>query len=236
MPAESKLPYIIKTAHQQRESHAIRQLLATHILREMLFMPLGLPEFSWYLIEVNNAKLSTSIVGEVDILGGRLSWKDPAAFRAAMSRFQASLPSCTHPTRIEQLTAVSMAQDGGIVWPPPTNYLVGVEVKCAYFENGKIRSPKSSVKKTAGMRKQLEKLTALSLNRVALLDIIANHPADDEGSCAWFAASLQAYKSCKSMSSVLGMRLPDGSTVDQFVWSVGAITGGDETVRVLAVR
>jgi hypothetical protein len=70
-----------------------------------------------------------------------------------------------------------IAGAGGIRWPPEPSYVIGLEVKCSYFDS-RPHSTKSSPDKVAGIRKQIEWLLKMRLDRVALLDVIAN-PASD---------------------------------------------------------
>jgi len=37
-------------------------------------------------------------------------------------------------------------EEGGIAWPPRTDFLIGVEVKCAYEKDGEIKAKKDSPK------------------------------------------------------------------------------------------
>ena len=75
------------------------------------------------------------------------------------------------------MAAKKVAEAGAIAWPPDMMYLAGIEVKCAYYQQGVARSTKGSRQKVAAIRAQIDGLLALGLDRVALLDIIATDPA-----------------------------------------------------------
>jgi hypothetical protein len=71
----------------------------------------------------------------------------------------------------------------------------------------------------------------MGVDRVALLDVIANPPSDRLNSTAWLEAAGRAQHSLTAMRDILEARLPSGAAASQFVWSAGAIVGGDESIR-----
>lgn len=75
------------------------------------------------------------------------------------------------------------------------------------------------------------KLISLGCDRVALLDLIANPPADGINMEAWHNASVIALRTESAMAEVLSNRLLPDCTAGHWVYSVGAVAGGDETVR-----
>jgi hypothetical protein len=85
--------------------------------------------------------------------------------------------------------------------------------------------------KTRKIRLEIEKLISLGCDRVALLGLIANPPADGINMGAWHNASVMALKTESAMAEVLSNRLPPDCTAGHWVYSVGAVAGGDETVR-----
>ena len=131
------------------------------------------------------------------------------------------------------LASLKLAESGGIKWPPLTNYLVGIEAKCAYFdtESDNIKSKKSSKEKVYKIREQVENLLSFGFDKVALLDMIANPPASGIDGQAWITALNIATSSKDAMSLILRQRLPNNSTAGHWVWSIGSIIGGDETRR-----
>jgi len=155
---------------QERESYAIRRLMRTDVLRSRVFHPMGLGDFSWYLLEWRIHKWHRK-PGDVDILGGPLACKDTSEFTIALERHKKAFPDA-HPTIPELLAAKSVAEAGGIAWPPPLDFVVGLEVKCGYIRDGRARSTKSSVKDVADIRNKVDGLLALGLERVALMDIM----------------------------------------------------------------
>ena len=136
------------------------------------------------------------------------------------------------------LASLKLAESGGIKWPPLTDYLIGIEAKCAYLDpnaneikEDTIKSKKSSKEKVYGIQKQVEKLLSFGFDKVALLDMIANPPASGIDGQAWITALSIATSSKDAMSLILRQRLPNNSTAGHWVWSIGSIIGGDETRR-----
>ena len=221
--------YLIDVDDQNRESESIRHLLTSPMHMECLLGPMGLGSLCWAVMEVDNIHLVPSIVGEVDILAGRLEFRDPEEFRRALTRERAEHPD-RHPSWHEQLAAREIAEAGGILWPPSAAYVVGVEVKCAYFSDG-LHSAKDSRRHVHGIRKQVNRLEKMGVDRMALLDVIANPPSHGENSNAWFEAAWRSHDSLNEMKDILAARLPQETAAGQFVWSVGSVAGGDESMR-----
>lgn len=220
--------YIINTDSQERESEAIRRVLAS-FHKEYVLAPMGLGTLSWAIMEAQKPGLIPGVVGDLDILPGTMEFCDPAAFRDAFDRASRQYPGA-QVGLLENLAGKEIAEAGGIKWPPEPSYVIGVEVKCSYFDI-KPRSTKSSPEKVAGIRKQIEWLLKMGLDRVALLDVIANPPSDGVDSGAWLAASSQAQASFAAAQMILGDRLPADSSAGQFVWAVGPVVGGAEDAR-----
>jgi hypothetical protein len=219
--------YLIDMDDQNRESESIRHLL--EIQKEYVLGPMGLGSLSWIVMEVDNVHLVPSIMGEVDILAGRLEFRDPEDFQQALKREQTKRPD-SHPYWPEFLAAKEISEAGGILWPPINAYLVGVEVKCAYFSD-RAHSTKGSKSHVKRIRKQVNRLGEMGVDRMALVDVIANPPSHGENSKPWFEAASRAQHSLKEMKDILEARLPSGTSAGQFVWSVGAVEGGDESLR-----
>lgn len=120
-----------------------------------------------------------------------------------------------------------------INWSQSTKYLVGIEVKCAYLhpQTNQIKSQKSSPKKMSKIRSKIEELVKLGFDKVALLDIIANPPASGHDGQAWFNALGSASTSREVMWPVLQRRLQDNIPAEHWVWSIGSVIGGNETMR-----
>lgn len=130
-----------------------------------------------------------------------------------------------------------LASEGELIWPPQPDYLVGIEVKCSRLSidvnplttpisSDDMKSTKASPQKTRKIHLEIEKLISLGCDRVALLDLIANPPADGVNMGAWHNASVIAL-----MQQVLATRLPADCAAAHWVYSVGAVAGGDETTR-----
>lgn len=222
--------HIIDLPGEKREREAIRRLLQVPYLPDRVFVPLGLGGcFSWYLLNIKMERLTSTMHGDVDILAGRLNWSDPKAFESLTLEEAKNNPE-SHPSWHSDLAALKLAESGGIKWPPSTDYLVGIEAKCAFFDDKTdvVKSQKSSFRK---IHIQIEKLLKMGFNKVALLDIIANPPQYSEISGqAWLLALNQALMSIEKMTVLKG-RIPESSPAGHWVWSVGSVEGGDETKR-----
>jgi len=221
-----------------KESEAIKRLLKLLPITGGLFKSLGLDSlFSWYLIEVRTDLHLGLLPTDIDILAGRLSWSDPGAFRSILAEEIKSEPNAPQSVHLT-LASLKLAESGGIKWPPLTDYLIGIEAKCAYLDpnaneikEDTIKSKKSSKEKVYGIQKQVEKLLSFGFDKVALLDMIANPPASGIDGQAWITALSIATSSKDAMSLILRQRLPNNSTAGHWVWSIGSIIGGDETRR-----
>jgi len=221
--------YLIDVADQNRESESIRHLLASPMHTECLLGPMGLGSLCWIVMEVNNTRLVPSVIGEVDILAGPLEFREPDEFRRVLTRNRAEHPDW-HPSWHDLLAAKEIAEAGGILWPPSPAYVVGVEVKCAYFSD-RLRSAKGSKRHVRGIQKQVDRLATMGVDRMALLDVIANPPSTGENSNAWLEAAGRSQDSIREMETILQAHLPEGTAAAQFVWSAGSVAGGDEAIR-----
>jgi hypothetical protein len=221
--------YLIDTEDQWRESEAIRHLLGNPLHQEHVLGPMGLGTLSWIMMEVDNSLLLPSIVGEVDILAGPLEFRAPEDFQEALKRRKTENPD-SHPSWPELFAAKEVSEAGGILWPPRVSYVIGVEVKCAYFSD-RLHSAKDSNSHVRRIRKQLDRLKSMGVDRMALLDVIANPPSQGLNSNPWFEAASRADHSLRAMKDILQARLPAETPSGHFVWSAGAVVGGDESVR-----
>jgi hypothetical protein len=205
------------------------------------------PHRCWALIEVEMSDLGVSLKGDVDILIGHTTWKDPKQFDAAINEHMEMLSSSAPNSLIQFVNPANMAADivawdGDIQWPPPTDYLAGIEVKCSRLDKkadpykasigeADMKSTKSSWEKTEKIRLEVNKLLQLGLDKVALLDLIANPPSGGMNMRAWSNASTIAGKTEKAMPRVFCNRLLRDSIAGHWVYSLGAVAGGDETMR-----
>jgi hypothetical protein len=178
-------------------------------------------------------RLSASFEGDIDLLAGKLEWAQPEEFQARWEE-----DSRKHNRRSAELTARTLAYEGGIKWPPSTDYVVAVEAKCAYqypctavVSPETLKSTKSSPQNTKRIRQGVERLSKMGFNRVALLDLIANPPVGGPGSESWFNASTAAGLSSEAMDSVLRERLPSETSAGHLVLSIGAVESGLEEHR-----
>lgn len=227
------------TEISEREHEACRRLLLVPFLSERLFWSLGLQtSFSWFILQFEKERVVPSSRGDIDILAGPLTWTDPGAFQSLLSEERANAQPDRHDSWNHQLAALTLARAGGIRWPPPVNKLVGVEAKCAYLDpradriaTETLRSTKSSAAKADKIKRQVESLLEMGLDHAVLLDIIANPPVSGPNGGAWISALAVAAESTYAMSSILDQRLPKESEAAHWVWSSGAVAGGDELRR-----
>ena len=104
--------YIIDADSQERESEAIRRVLAS-FHREYVLAPMGLGTLSWVIMEAQKPGLIPGVVGDVDILAGTMEFCDPAAFRGAFDRTSRQYPGA-HVGFLENLAGREIAEAGGI--------------------------------------------------------------------------------------------------------------------------
>lgn len=218
-----------------REHEAVERLLSLPTIGESFFSSLGLASgFSWYVLRMRAGRLVVSILGDVDLLAGRLEWTDPARFDAMVGEQARAHPEA-HPSWHQLFAAWNLAAAGGIRWPPPVDHLIAVEAKCAHLpadaldiSERALRSTKKSMAKSRRVRQQVERLLSMGFDRVALLDIIANPPGGGHGFQAWLAGSVIASRTLDAMAAILAGRLPSGSPVGHYVWSAASVAGADE--------
>jgi len=140
------MSYIIEQDSSERESVATHRLLATMPLRAQLFHGV-----SWFIMELRFSTLGLDEAGEIDIIGGRLTFSDLGAYRSVYTEEAAQWPEAA-PGFLEMMATRRFVQDGGLAWPPPMDLLVGVEVKCSYENEGVIKSAKNSRDKLWDLR------------------------------------------------------------------------------------
>jgi hypothetical protein len=228
--------YLVESSECEHE--VIRKLEAMLGMLRSFFKSLNLnPYYCWFLLEIEMSDLVKSFKGDVDILIGRLNVKSPEAFKTALAKYTKEM-SDAHPTWPDYFAALKVAESGGIEWPPRTDYLVGIETKCSYLDpeakeisEDTIKSKKSSWQAVRKIRLTVERLIDMGFDKVALLEFIANPPASGINGQAWMRASGIAHKSEKAMASVFKGRLPEDSLAGHWVCSIGAVDGGDETMR-----
>jgi hypothetical protein len=228
--------YLVEDPKRERE--AIRKLLDLKWFAHEIFGLLGLDVgFSWFLLDVKKDKLCTFAKGDIDILAGRLEWEAPKEFEDLLN-YEFKGKENWHPSNVVLLAAVKYAATGGIKWPPSTDWLVAVEAKCAYLSPQADRialehfkSTKTSAQAIRHTRAQVKDLVRLGFDRVALLDIIANPPVSGPDGQAWLAAADLADRSMRTVSQILERRLSQDSVAGHYLWSIGAVAGGDEGRR-----
>lgn len=219
--------YIVEADSQERESEAIRHLVGS-FQKDILLRAFGLDDLTWIIIEALKPQLTPGISGDVDILAGNLDFKDWAAYRAALATIETSHPHFPHALR-RQLAGKMVSEADGLAWPPVPSFVVGIEVKCAYFTT-ELEAAKSSAQKVKGIRKQVDWLGRMGLDHFGLLDVIGNQPSFKKDG-GYLGALERSVQSQTAMWSILAERLPPESRAAHFVWSAGAVGGGDERIR-----
>lgn len=219
--------YVVEIDSLERESEAIRHLLGLP-LKEQLLGALGLGPLSWIIIEAQKTRLTPDLAGDVDILAGNLNFHDWAQVETTYSEMKAEHPHWPPHIQI-QLAGKKISEAGGLVWPPQSSYVVGAEVKCAYF-TGRIKAGKPSRQSVKGIRGQIDRLERMGLDKVALVDIVGTNPTDADAG-GWLGALGQAQLAREAIDKILRERLPEQSAAGQLIWSVGSVAGGDEGIR-----
>ena len=223
---------LVEDASRERQAVGI---IADGPDTDAVLNPLGLHKyFSWILVGVQKSRLLASTVGEVDILAGRLEWNDHGEFERALAAVIEEKKGKGHPSCIELLAAVRLANAGGLKWPPPTDWLVAIEAKCSYLSpqagsisREHVKSTKASTQKVAHLRRQVNGLLYAGFNRVALLDVIATGPNGGD----WLTATYVADETRRVMLQDLDKRLPAACPAGHCVYSIGAVAGGNEASR-----
>lgn len=220
----------------KKREHEILERLDQFLINIADFLiSLGIsPAYSWYLIEIQTEQLVPSVIGEVDILAGKLEAADPKQFEEILSKFNKENPD-THPSRNYQYAVIDLAWNGGLKWIPSLDYLVGIEVKCCYLPQdateiteAKMKSRKASPSDIKGIRKQVDKLLNLGFDKVGLFEFIVTPPSDGIGSQPWFRASGIARDSLQAMTNILEGRLPENSPAAHGACSFGGVLGREE--------
>jgi hypothetical protein len=221
--------YIIEAFSAVREKHALRQIMRTDVLRDPILHEMGVSAFSWIILDFD-VQWTHRRPGDIDIVGGALSWQEADCLESSFDQLSREYPHWNESLR-RQVAWQHAAETGGTAWPPACGFVFGIEAKCALFRNGKAHSAKPYPEDVASLREQVNGLTLLGLDRVALLDVIATEPANGSDIYAWFAARNIAEGALKAMDQVLSDRLPPYSPAGHIALSPGAVVGGDESFR-----
>src|SRR6266849_10019198 len=94
------------------------------------------PHCCWALIEVDMNDLVSSVKGDVDLLIGRVAFKNPQRLEERLKEHLTSIDSLPPNALIQFMAADNLVADlltgeGKLIWPPKPAYLVGIEVKCS---------------------------------------------------------------------------------------------------------
>jgi hypothetical protein len=173
-------PTYLIDAGQEREALAAWRLLSGFHAAPV-FENLGIPwPAGWCLLRFETPLECNvggdALVGDIDVLAGRLM-SEPAI--SAMPENLRTLLSFQFAGRI--------SRPAGMQLIPDFSYLIGIEVKCAYVRaealaDGRRTPVVKSLKKSTGkhhkLKKQLEGLLGLGLDKVILLDVTAGIPSE----------------------------------------------------------
>lgn len=230
--------HLIDFASTERESAAIDRFMALSNIHTNFQVALGLqPSFYWCLVRCETPLLAANIRGEIDMVLGGLAWKNPGRLTSHRFHELQKYPNW-HPDLHWQSAANLEAAQGGVVWPPTTDHLVGVEAKTSYFLPnrepigrvvGKIGANKFSSRYQKEMSKQAKRLMIMGFDRAVLLTMVANPPADARSSHAWMQSSATSSDSATLMRKLVELQ-PDAlpHSVGHWLWSLGAVAGRHE--------
>jgi hypothetical protein len=220
--------YIVDADNQERETEAIRHVVGTFHKDELL-KAFGFDELAFLVVELQKPKLTPDTQGDVDILVGNLDFLDWADAQSAFLEVELQHPHLPHHLKTT-LAGKTVSEANGLKWPPRPTRLVGVEVKCSYVTDDRLKAAKSAEGKIAGIRKQVNGLERMGLDMVGQLDIIGNEPAykEDGGFLSGAARSARSFELAKE---VLAGRLSPESKAAHFVWAAGSVGGRDESIR-----
>jgi hypothetical protein len=226
---ESRSPYIIEAFFAVREKHALRQIMRTDVLRELILRQMGLTEFSWVILDFD-VQWTHRKPGDVDIIGGPLAWRERECVERAFQELSREYPHWNE-SLCRQLSTKRAAESEGFTWPPDFEFVSGAEAKCAFFKAGKAYSAKPYDDDVAALRDQVNGLLLLELDRVNLLDVIATEPATGTNLTAWFGAHSMSQAALAAIKDVLAARLPRYSPSGHMALVPGAVIGADESIR-----
>jgi len=230
IPMSSDQQHLINVDKQHRESIATLRLLDIPSFVTTLLPQIGIRwPYCWLAVEMDQGRLVEDREGDIDILAGNLLPADRGHLKRAIEEMKASYPDRPDSFH-DYMGSHRLAEEGGIAWPPALEYLVGIEVKCSYFDD-RPRSTKSSRKKVRGIRSQLDGYIEMGLDRVVMLDVVANRPEPNEGFGSFSVASWRAHDNRKAMHETWNARILADSPVDHFVLSLGAVEAGHEGLR-----
>jgi hypothetical protein len=222
----------------EREHDAVRALVQLRFIAEKILCPLAINVyFCWFILRLRKDRLLPARVGDIDLLAGLLEWNDPNEFPLRFEEAKRQWPQW-HESHAAFFAAQTLANEGRIKWPPPTSHLVAIEAKCAYLNPAatdvrleSFKSTKMSKAKIAHTRAQIRDLLDMGFDRVALLDVIANPPGGGADGQAWLAAGSLADDSRRVLMPALARRLSSDTAAGHWVWSAGAVLGGNESQR-----
>jgi len=218
---------IVQVDDRDREKLVTRHFLSHLMFRQDLLHALGMDSLTWVIMEAQKPSLIPGLVGDVDILAGNLAFKDVQEFTTALEEVRLQWLGMNEALQ-QDLACKKVTEGNGLQWPPRSSRVVGVEVKCGYFDRDGPQSTKASPKKVDSLRGQIQRLFDMGLDMVALLDVIGNNPT--EGQDAYLDAAWQARESARAFQPIIENRLPDGTMAAQFCWPVGSVFGRDEHV------
>ena len=224
------ITYLVEMPNSEREPNALRRFLECPTADGLLAGIELQSDFFWCILNLPKRHLAPDEPsGDVDLIAGRLAWNNPnrfAEFAANLRRQCPNLPQYL----ARMMAAADLEKSGGVQWPPPFDYLVCIEAKCAYLskETGRVKSCHADPTQIRGA---LKDRLMRGFDRVAQLDIIVNPPADGVNFEAWMNAAETACFARYQMATIFAQRLHPDFPAGHCVISMGAVAGGDETMR-----
>src|ERR1700687_2068775 len=99
-----RFQYVIDAGERERESYATQQLMRNVLLRDSIFLQLGLPMQSWFVLGFDT-QWTGHKPGDIDIIGGPLSWIQTRDFTEALREYRYTCPGFA-----EQFAAMRVAE------------------------------------------------------------------------------------------------------------------------------
>src|SRR4029077_5682324 len=124
---------IVQVDDNDREKVATRHLLSHPAFRQQLLGGLGMDPLTWVIMEAQKPNLIPGLVGDVDIFVGKLAFKDVQGYVTALAEVREAWPGMPDLAR-QDLACKKVTEANGLRWPPLSSRIVGVEVKCGYFD------------------------------------------------------------------------------------------------------
>jgi hypothetical protein len=222
------------------EREAVRRSFYVRPMLENLIQDLGFNyPFFWAVLELPKSRVLDEsrkirkLSGDIDVLLGRIELS--ASSEEIQARINASAFHKPELNRAlhEHIVLTQILQRGEIRWPPPPDYLAGIEAKSSLLKveaiSKRIASGKTGPGKIRKLGNELRSLIALGLDRAVLLEIIATPPQSSFMSGQpWLKASATASEANELFRPISERRILPDPRVDRWRLSIGAVGGATE--------